>query len=154
MEGEGDQNIVKSIIYGNLVQTSIGIMRALCSAIASKDHIDKIILFLKNSHNFQKYNRLIYAFRLEQQPNHLFITENSQPPLKFLEGYNDDSGLEGNGEKLLSLLQKFSINADNRRAQRISHRRSSPKRLPGRVQLWTLYADSQMRQRSPQLPLR
>ena len=44
-------------------------MRALCSAITSKDHIDKIILFLRNNQNFQKYNKFIYAFRLEQQPN-------------------------------------------------------------------------------------
>ena len=83
-------------------------MRALCSAISAKDHIDKIILFLRNSHNFQKYNKYIYAFRLEQQPHHLFLTQDN-PNLRFLEGYNDDPGLEGNGEKLLSLLQKFSI---------------------------------------------
>lgn len=92
--------MVKSIIYGNLIQTSYGIMRALCSAISSKDHIDKIILFLRNNHNFQKYNKFIYSFRLEQQPNqnHLFITQDQNaPPPRFLEGYNDDTGLEGNG---------------------------------------------------------
>ena len=102
---------MKSIIYGNLVQNSYGLMRALCSAISSKDHIDKIILFLRNNQNFQKYNKFIYAFRLEQQPNqnHLFLTQDHHPaPQKFLEGYNDDTGLEGNGEKLLALLQKFS----------------------------------------------
>lgn len=58
-------------------------MRALCSAIASKDHIDKIVLFLKNSHNFQKYNRLIYAFRLEHQATHAFLTQD-HPHQKFL----------------------------------------------------------------------
>ncbi len=101
---------MKSIIYGNLVQNGYGLMRALCSAISSKDHIDKIILFLRNNQNFQKYNKFIYAFRLEQQPNtHLFLTQEQQAlPQRFLEGYNDDSGLEGNGEKLLALLQKFS----------------------------------------------
>jgi len=74
-------------------------MRALCSAISSKDHIDKIILFLRNNHNFQKYNKFIYAFRLEQQPNQnqLFLTQDTPGHQKFLEGYNDDMGLEGNG---------------------------------------------------------
>lgn len=83
MQAETEHSIVKSIIYGNLVQNNYGIMRALCSAIGSKDHIDKIILFLKNSHNFQKYNRIIYAFRLEHQPNHLFLTQDN-PQHKFL----------------------------------------------------------------------
>lgn len=101
---------MKSIIYGNLVQNNYGLMRALCSAISSKDHIDKIILFLRNNHNFQKYNKFIYAFRLEQTPNqnHLFLTQDAPAQQRFLEGYNDDMGLEGNGEKLLALLQKFS----------------------------------------------
>lgn len=108
--------MIKSIIYGNLVQNTYGIMRALCSAITNKDHIDKIILFLRNNHNFQKYNKFIYAFRLEQTNHHLFLTQDA-PTHKFLEGYNDDTGLEGNGEKLLSLLQKFSTIAINRCAQ-------------------------------------
>lgn len=90
-----DDSIVKSIIYGNILQTSYGMMRALCSAINAKDHIDKIILYLRNNHNFQKYNKYIYAFRLEQYTAQLFITENAinQQKEKFLEGYNDDTGL-------------------------------------------------------------
>ena len=71
-----DLNLVKSIIYGNIVQTSYGMIRALCSAINSKDHIDKIILYLRNNQNFMKYNKFIYAFRLEQNANDLFITDN------------------------------------------------------------------------------
>jgi len=61
-------------------------MRALCSAITSKDHIDKIILFLRNNQNFQKYNKFIYAFRLEQQPNQnqVFLTQDNPSHPKFL----------------------------------------------------------------------
>ncbi len=40
-------------------------IRALCSAIGSKDHIDKIVLYLRNNHNFLKYNKYVYSFRLE-----------------------------------------------------------------------------------------
>ena len=58
-------------------------MRALCSAITNKDHIDKIVLFLRNNQNFQKYNKFIYAFRLEQQAHHLFLTQDA-PTHKFL----------------------------------------------------------------------
>lgn len=64
MDLETEENIVKSIIYGNMTQSSCGLMRALCSAISSKDHIDKILLFLRNNQNFQKFNKFIYAFRL------------------------------------------------------------------------------------------
>jgi hypothetical protein len=40
----------------------------------------------------------------------LFITEGyHNGKSKFLEGYNDDSGFEGVGEKLLALLQKFNV---------------------------------------------
>lgn len=73
-------------------------MRALCSAINTKDHIDKIILYLRSNVNFQKYNKFIFAFRLEQISTDLFITDHNAPVReKFLEGYNDDTGLEGNG---------------------------------------------------------
>lgn len=64
MQKEQEESIIKSIIYGNIVQNSYGMMRALCSAINNKDHIDKIILYLRNNQNFQKYNKFIYAFRL------------------------------------------------------------------------------------------
>jgi hypothetical protein len=84
---------VKSIIYGNIIRTSYGLLRALCSAIGSKDHIDKIVLYLRNNHNFLKYNKYIYSFRLEQVESDLFITEGyHNGKSKFLEGYNDDSG--------------------------------------------------------------
>lgn len=38
------------------------------------DHIDKIIFYLRNNQNFKKYNKFIYAFRLEQPNNQTFIT--------------------------------------------------------------------------------
>ena len=67
---------------------------------------------MRNNQNFQKYNKFVYAFRLEHAPNDLFITgENLGHREKFLEGYNHDAGLEGNGEKLLNLLKKFSNNS-------------------------------------------
>jgi hypothetical protein len=49
-------------------------IRSLCSAISSKSHIDKIILYLRSNHNFLKYNKFIYGFRLEQGEE-VFITE-------------------------------------------------------------------------------
>ena len=72
-------------------------IRALCSAISSKDHIDKIVLYLRNNHNFLKYNKYIYSFRLEHVGSDLFITEGVQGKQKFLEGFNDDTGFEGVG---------------------------------------------------------
>jgi hypothetical protein len=81
---KAEENIVKSIIYGNIITTTYGMIRALCSAIGSKDHIDKIILYLRNNHNFLKYNKFIYAFRLEHIDTDLFITENYVGRQKFL----------------------------------------------------------------------
>lgn len=59
-------------------------VRALCSAIGSKDHIDKIVLYLRNNHNFLKYNKYIYSFRLEHTEAEVFITENFGGRQKFL----------------------------------------------------------------------
>ena len=77
-----EENIVKSIIYGSPIQTTYGMFRSLCSAINHKgtslttlDHIDKIIFYLRTNPNFKKYNKFIYAFRLEQATNETFITE-------------------------------------------------------------------------------
>ena len=64
-------------------------------------------MYLRSNQNFQKYNKYVYAFRL-QHGGEVFITEGTQQKQQFLEGYNDDTGLQGNGERLLSLLQKFS----------------------------------------------
>ena len=41
---------------------------------SSVDHIDKIIFYLRSNSNFKKYNKFIYAFRLEQATNETFIT--------------------------------------------------------------------------------
>ncbi len=59
--------------------------------------------------NFKKYNKFVYAFRLELPTNETFITEEKRDHTeKYIDGYNDDAGLQGNGEKLLNLLKKFS----------------------------------------------
>lgn len=80
------------------------------SPTLNPDHIDKIIFYLRTSDNFKKYNKFVYAFRLEQAHNPTFVTEDRHAGgEKFIEGYNDDTGLQGNGEKLLNLLKKFSI---------------------------------------------
>ena len=41
----------------------------------------------------------------------MFVTETNKGPKHFLEGFNEDVTLEGNGEKLLHLIQKFSREA-------------------------------------------
>ncbi|KAL4452809.1 hypothetical protein ABPG74_002374 [Tetrahymena malaccensis] len=106
---EEEQNFIKSIIYGNQVKNSYGTFRAFCSAISQKEQIEKIIYYLKEKENFKKYNKIVYAFRLYVTPT-FFVTQDV-PKLepKFVEGYQEDPTIEGSGEKLMHLLQKFNV---------------------------------------------
>lgn len=71
------------------------------------EHIDKIVFYLRAAENFRKYNKYVYAFRLEEAKP-VFVTETAKGKAQYVEGFNEDTTLEGNGEKLLHLLQKFS----------------------------------------------
>ena len=76
-------------------------------SLSNPDHISKAMGYLRTVPNLQKFNKYIYAYRLDESKA-VFMTEDMKGK-GFVEGYNDDEGFEGNGERLLQIMQRFSI---------------------------------------------
>lgn len=70
--------------------------------------IEDILAYLKESVHFRKFNRIAYAYRVDEMPV-VFITEKKNVETQYFEGHHSDETIEGSGEKLLHLLEKFSI---------------------------------------------
>lgn len=64
--------------------------------------------YLKETPHFKKFNRVAYAYRVDELPV-VFITEKKNIESHYYEGCHSDETIEGSGEKLLHLLEKFSI---------------------------------------------
>lgn len=45
--------------------------------VLTPEHIDKIVFYLRAAENFRKYNKFVYAFRLEESKP-VFLTENAK----------------------------------------------------------------------------
>lgn len=69
--------------------------------------IQSILDYLHDTPHFKKYNRTAYAFRVEEAPV-VFITEKKNVEHQQYDGSHSDETIEGSGEKLLHLLEKFS----------------------------------------------
>jgi hypothetical protein len=63
--------------------------------------------YLKETPHFKKFNRVAYAYRVDEVAV-AFITQKKNMETQFYEGSHSDETIEGSGEKLLHLLQKFS----------------------------------------------
>lgn len=50
---------------------------------------------------------MAYAYRVDEMPV-VFITEKKNTEAQYYEGHHSDETIEGSGEKLLHLLEKFS----------------------------------------------
>jgi|JI6StandDraft_1071083.scaffolds.fasta_scaffold342437_1 hypothetical protein len=117
------------------------------------EHIDKIIFYLRAAENFRKYNKYVYAFRLEDSKG-MFVTEPTKNK-NYLEGFNEDTTLEGNGEKLLHLLQKFSKSMVKcRRAQCVGDSGYLTERPSELIQRLALPDSCEVRQGSAEIPVR
>lgn len=69
--------------------------------------IQSILDYLHETAHFKKYNRCAYAYRVDEAPA-VFITEKKNVESQHYEGSHSDETIEGSGEKLLHLLEKFS----------------------------------------------
>ncbi|CAD8186619.1 unnamed protein product [Paramecium pentaurelia] len=111
-ENNNNDNLFKNIIFGNQVQNSYGNFRSFCAAIAHQDQINIIMDYIKTNEKFRRYNRFSYAYRVYEQQQ-FFVTQDKpgqeQQENRIIEGFHEDETLEGSGEKLLHLLQKFNV---------------------------------------------
>lgn len=115
---------MKNIIFGNQVRNSYGNFRSFCAAIATVDQIANLVSYIKGNEKFKKYNRFSYAYRVYEHQQ-FFVTQDKpgqEVQNRIIEGFHEDETLEGSGEKLLHLLQKFSnINLIIRCGERPDH---------------------------------
>ena len=104
------ENITKSIIYGNPYENRYGKFLPICSSISDRGillvhsaSIQCILDYLQETPHFKKYNRVAYAYRVEEIPV-VFITEKKNVENQHFDGSHSDETIEGSGEKLLHLL--------------------------------------------------
>ena len=93
----------KSIIYGNAYENRYGKFLPLCSSISDRslpyyilDSIENILEYVKESAHFKKYNRIAYAYRVEEMPV-VFITEKKNQEPQYYEGCHSDETIDGSG---------------------------------------------------------
>jgi hypothetical protein len=100
--------INKSIIFGNEFTNNYGKFLPLCSSITALEQVDQVVSYLRGSAKFAKFNRYVYAYRVEELPS-VFVTQDRPPKPELQEGMHEDRTIEGSGQKLLYMLQKFNI---------------------------------------------
>ena len=58
-------DFAKSIIFGNEYKNNYGTFLSLCSSILSLSQVAQVVTYLRESQKFSKYNKLVYAYRVE-----------------------------------------------------------------------------------------
>jgi hypothetical protein len=90
----------KSIVYGDPIKNKFGAFRCFCATVSHESQVEGIVNYLKKNPVFQRLKRFSHAYR---------INVNLEGMDVIVEDCKNDERLEGCGEKILHLLQKFNV---------------------------------------------